>query len=415
VSISDVQVPKAELVDVTLLKTDSCNPNKMTDGELERLKTSVQKYGFIVPIITNKEYLIADGEQRYITAKALGMKQVSVIRLDVDDVDRRLLRQVLNKLRGEHELLADALEFEKIIAANRTDDLKHLLDLSDSNLERYLRELHSPKDEDYQVPEIEKVQTDIKRGDIIQLGKHRLMCGDSTNANDMHCLIVDSKVDLVFTDPPYGIDYKSKEDFLNNIDASRHHVENEGDAEISLLPLLIDTFRNVTEYLASYNAFYICAPGKRLGDFFKALEHNNWQVGQVLVWVKNAIVLGRSDYYFQHELIIYGWKDHHKFYGKDQSSVWQIDRPRSSKMHPTMKPFPLVLKALINSSKPGDTILDPFGGSGTTLIVSQDLGRTCYMMEIDPRYCQVIVDRWEKYTGQKTIKISENNVPQNSD
>lgn len=156
-----VTIPNSTLVDVNKLKVDGENPNRMTDKQLTRLKSSIEKYGFIVPIITNRDLLVADGEQRLTTAKALNMKQVPVIRLSVEDVDRRLLRQVLNKLCGEHDLVADAYEFERIIQAGHEDELKHLLDLSDSQIERYLTEIHEPKTEDFEIPEIDKIKTSI--------------------------------------------------------------------------------------------------------------------------------------------------------------------------------------------------------------------------------------------------------------
>lgn len=165
-----VTIPQQELVEVGKLRVDGENPNRMTPKQLERLKTSVEKYGFIVPIITNKDLVVADGEQRLTVAKSLNMLKVPTIRLPIEDVDRRLLRQVLNKLRGEHELVADALEFERIIRAGHEDNLKHLLDLSDSQLERYLAEIREPKDESYEIPEIDKIHTDIQRGDIYKLG-----------------------------------------------------------------------------------------------------------------------------------------------------------------------------------------------------------------------------------------------------
>ena len=149
-----IKIPQAELVPISELTTDQCNPNRMSDKQLARLKTSVEKYGFIVPIITNKDLLVADGEQRLTVASTLGMKQVPVIRLPIEDVDRRLLRQVLNKLRGEHELVADALEFERIIGAGHEDELKHLLDLSDAQLERYLKRARN--EENYNEREIDE-------------------------------------------------------------------------------------------------------------------------------------------------------------------------------------------------------------------------------------------------------------------
>ncbi len=185
----EIQIPKQEFVDTSSLKVDGKNPNRMTKEQHERLASSIKKWGWLVDIITNKDLLVADGEQRLIVAKELGMPQVGIRRLPVEEVDRRLLRQVLNKLRGEHELLLDAEEFESIIDAGGKDDLKYLLDLTDAKLERYLQELSPPKDEDFEIPEIDKVETDIKKGDIIELGKHRLMCGDSTNPENVRALM----------------------------------------------------------------------------------------------------------------------------------------------------------------------------------------------------------------------------------
>jgi hypothetical protein len=202
-----IRIPTVETVPISTLKTDSENPNKMSRQQLDRLKKSIQTFGFIVPIVTNKDLLIADGEQRWVCAYELGMKEVSVIRLPVEDVDRRLLRQVLNKLRGEHELTADALEFEKIIGLGKEDDLKYLLDLNDSKLERYLREIHPLNPEDYEIPEIDKIQTDIKRGDIFSLGVHRLICGDATSSEDTSSLMNGQKASVYLTDSPYGVSY----------------------------------------------------------------------------------------------------------------------------------------------------------------------------------------------------------------
>lgn len=196
---TEIKTPSPELLPITSLTTDKTNPNRMSDSQLERLKTSIEKFGFIVPIITNKDLLVADGEQRLTVAQKLHMWKVPVVRLDVEDVDRRLLRQVLNKLRGEHELVADALEFERIIEAGREDDLKRLLDLSDSQLERYLQEVHEPK----QVPPpkpLEEVETDIQIGDRFNLGDSQLICGDCMEA--MRTLAPNT-VDFAMFSPPY--------------------------------------------------------------------------------------------------------------------------------------------------------------------------------------------------------------------
>jgi len=426
--MSTIQIPPVEPVSVSLLKVDGQNPNRMTKDQHERLATSIKKYGFIVPLITNRDLLIADGEQRFEVAKSLGMSEVPVIRLDVEDVDRRLLRQVLNKLRGEHELIADALEFEKIIGAGREDDLKHLLDLNDNGLERYIREIHPAKDEDYEIPEIDKVQTDINRGDILQLGKHRLMCGDSTIKEDIAALCT-QKVNMIFTDPPYGVGFDKhhlRDDIFKRIHAKTHRTvtgfknwgEIEGDKTL-------DTYFRFLDLMAEQNlniSWYLCAPSRYLGQILAYLDSLGVYFATPIVWVKEHWVMSWERYHAQHEQIIFAGDGAHPtgnksiWYGRhNETTFWQIHRESSLNLKsPTQKPTELVERALLNSSKPDDIVLDGFGGSGSTLIACEQTGRICYMMEIDPRYCQVIVDRWEKYTGQKAVKTGENNVPTNS-
>ena len=408
-----IRIPTVETVPISTLKTDSENPNKMSRQQLDRLKKSIQTFGFIVPIVTNKDLLIADGEQRWICAYELGMKEVSVIRLPVEDVDRRLLRQVLNKLRGEHELTADALEFEKIIALGKEDDLKYLLDLNDSKLERYLREIHPPNPEDYEIPEIGKVKTDIKRGEVFSLGNHRLMCGDATTL-DVDKLMENVICDLFITDPPYGVSYADKNVFLNAVwPANRveEEITNDGLTISQMKSLWLLAFKNALNHSRKGAIYYINAPqgGELMMMMMMTILEAGWQLKHTLIWKKNNIVMGRSDYKYQHEPILYGWKDgSHSFYGlAGCSSVWEIPKPHNSDLHPTMKPIKLIETELFNSSVEGETVLDLFGGSGSTLIACEQTGRGCYMMEIEPRYCQIIINRWEKYTGQKAVKLVE--------
>jgi DNA modification methylase len=412
--MTEIAIPQAQTLNVADLKTDGKNPNRMSKEQHERLATSIKKYGFIVPIITNKDLLIADGEQRWTVAKSLGMKQVSVIRLPVEEVDRKLLRQVLNKLRGEHELLLDAEEFDSIIELGGKDDLQHLLNLSDSDLEQYLRELNPTAEDKFEPQSLDEVETGISKGDIIQLGTHRLICGDITEPLTLERLIGDNKIDCVFTDPPYNCNYSSKNEFLNNYDKGNRIQKPIENDNIDIEPLLLQTWTNIKPFMADYNAVYICGVSSSLHNLFDTLAKADYFIHQVLVWEKNNIVLGRQDYENQHEFIVYGWFGKHKFYGRNQRSVWHIDKPNKSDLHPTMKPLPLVMKAVLNSSQPNSNVLDMFGGSGSTLIVCEDTGRNCYMSEIDPRYCEIICQRWEKYTGQKRKKVKENDQPQTS-
>jgi len=413
-----ILIPEPETVSIDQLKVDGQNPNKMTDRQLKSLAESIQRFGFIVPIITNKDLLIADGEQRWIIAKSLGMKQVSVIRLPVEDVDRRLLRQVLNKLRGEHELLADAYEFERIIQAGHEEDLKHFLDLSDSQLERYLSEIHEPKPEDYEIPEIDKIKTDIKRGDIYQLGNHRLMCGDATNKQDVEALMNGKKADMIFTDPPYGVEYEQGKFTGIKVKNPFPEIANDDLQGLQLYEFLKVAFTNCFNHSNEGTPIYVCSPSMTpsLMILYSAVA-SGFHMQSELIWVKHHFILGRGDYHWQHEKMWYGYKSnpHHWFGYRNLSTIWEVPTiPSGRYEHPTQKPLLLVKMAIDNSSNSGSCVLDLFGGSGSTLIACQQTGRTCYMMEIEPRYCQVIINRWEAYTKQKSVKISENNVPQNN-
>jgi DNA modification methylase len=380
-----VKIPNRELVSVAELKVDGLNPNVMTPKQHERLSTSIKKYGFIVPIITNKDLLIADGEQRLTVAQSLNMTQVPVIRLPVEDVDRRLLRQVLNKLRGEHDLTADALEFEKIITAGREEDLKHLLDLTDNGLEKYLREIRLVKDEDFEVPELDKIQTDIKRGDILELGVHRLMCGDATK--DIATLMDDTKADVLLTDPPYGINIIKGE--KGRIGLSKQYRPIEGD-DSPFDP----------EHLLTYSDVQILFGANYYAD--KLPSKSGW-----IVWMKKAEET-KSNYFADCELL---WTNQDKP-ARVYSHIWRGNWYRAGArkeelthmIHPTQKPVGLLSSIIQDYTHNPQTILDPYGGSGSTLIACEQTGRVCYMMEIDPRYCQVIVDRWEAYTGKKMVK-----------
>lgn len=416
----EVEIPPAELVPITFLTTDHDNPNRMGARQIAALKQSVQRWGFIVPIITNKELLVADGEQRLTVAQELGMKQVSVIRLPVKDVERRLLRQVLNKLRGEHELLADAYEFQRIIDAGYEDDLKYLLSLNDSKIELYLAEIQQPKNEDFEVTEIDKIQTNIQRGDVYKLGEHLLLCGDSTILEEVQRFL-DAPINMVFTDPPYGVKFDKRrfhnESFIRNPQKSsgtgfKNWGGVKGDATLKTYLIHL----SVLSKTAFDSSWYLCAPSRHLAEILAHLNHLGVYYATPIVWVKEHWVMSWERYHAQHENIIFAGEGAHPtgkksiWYGRsNESTVWQINRDNMSKdnLHPTQKPLELIRRALLNSSTKGQTVYDGFGGSGSTLIACEQTGRRCYMMEIDPRYCQVIVDRWQAYTSKKPLSLTK--------
>lgn len=260
------------------------------------------------------------------------------------------------------------------------------------------------------------VETVCKKGDIWQLGDHRLMCGDSTDSGSVALLMDGEKADMCFTDPPYGVSYAEKNKYLNAISRGNSiqiPIENDHASPSEMFEFWKCGLGIIGEFTKECMAYYITAP--QGGDLLLLLqaiqESETLALKHMLIWNKNNHVLGRCDYNYKHEPIIYGWKKKgtHHFVGgsKFKTSVWDIPKPLKSDLHPTMKPVELVSACLLDNSVEGQSVLDLFGGSGTTMIAAEKLNRRCYMMELDPHYCDVIIARWEKFTGRKAEKITE--------
>lgn len=251
----------------------------------------------------------------------------------------------------------------------------------------------------------ESINYNIKYGDIYQLGNHRLMCGDATKAKDVSKLVNDVKIDLLLTDPPYNVDYSgATEDQLK--------ISNDNLNEEVFFKFLLDSFSNAKAVMKEGASFYIWHAETTGLSFRLACQKAGLNIRQCLVWVKNAMIMGRQDYQWQHEPCLYGWKEgaSHNWYGdRKQTTVLRFNKPQRSSLHPTMKPLSLFTYQVLNSSKKDDNVLDLFGGSGTTLIVCEQEKRNCYMMELDANYANMIIKRWENYTGKKAIKKGENN------
>jgi len=273
--------------------------------------------------------------------------------------------------------------------------------VDDLDLPRELEEVEGQDD----VPEVpEKAAT--SPGDIWQMGDHLLICGDAADPSVYSRLLGRERVHMLFTDPPYGVSYGEKTRFLQEAGASkgREDIPNDDLSPAQLRALLFTVFSIIRDLFAEYSCYYVTSPvGDWLTTFLLALQDAGMPCRHVLVWKKSAPVLGRADYDYQHEPILYGWVKKHRFYGRGQfrTSVWEIPKPSKSKLHPTMKPVALIENALLNSTEQGDIVLDPFAGSGSTLIACEKTGRKARLIEIDPRYCDVIVRRWEEFTGGK--------------
>lgn len=402
-----------EIVTVKLadLKEDEKNPNRMTQDQRKGLKKSLQKFKNIKLVLIDQNNVIIDGHQRVDEMKALGVQETKAIRYKVtSEAERVQLRQVANKLYGEHDKKMDADDFLVLFKNQKLDELAELLARPQEEFQRALEKHHGiefVKEDGFDVDAALKEPPITKTGDIWQLGRHRLMCGDSTKKEDVDSLMDGKTADLLLTDPPYGVDYGSKNRFLNSIWFANRIEE----------PIFADS--NIDDYrawfaswlsniqLSETNAYYLTISDQKLLDLSDALIDTGFKISQYLVWVKNNHVLGRQDYANKHELIIYGWKGKHEFYGDFQTTVWEIDRPQKNQLHPTMKPIELASRMIGNSSKAESIVLDPFCGSGTTLIACEQLNRVCYAMEISPEYVTVIIRRWEALTGQKAQLIKE--------
>ena len=306
----------------------------------------------------------------------------------------RLLDNKLNESEWDMELLADDIP--------ELDFFGYDIDWELPEIEE---ENEVVEDEEPEPPEEPK----SKLGDIYQLGEHRLMCGDSTNVDNIAALCNGEKVDLYLTDPPYNVDYTGK-----TKDALK--IENDKKDDAGFRQFLVDAFSAASAVLKSGAAFYIWHADSEGYNFRGACHDIGWQVRECLIWKKNVMVLGRQDYQWQHEPCLYGWQgggSHAWYSDRKQTTILEFDRPTRSKEHPTMKPVALFDYLIKNSSKAGDIVLDSFGGSGTSIMACEQNGRRCYTMELDPRYVDVIIQRWENFTGQQAVllqRIEENEI-----
>lgn len=395
-----------ELADADLLVPNPRNPNRHPESQIALLAKIIKAQGWRAPItVSNRSGFIVRGHCRLLAARALGLEKVPVDRQDyateaeewADLVADNRLAELAETDTG---LLKDLLK--ELEAA--TFDLE-LTGFTEEDLEALLAQYRAPVDvveDDFDLDaELERVEEPVtRRGDLWTLGRHRLMCGDATNASDVQRLMRGALADLVFTDPPYNVDYTGKTD-----DALR--IENDCMPDRAFKEFLLRAYRNMLVVTKEGAAIYVCHADTEGVNFRTAMAEAGWELKQCIIWVKQHFVMGRQDYHWRHEPILYGWKPGaaHRWYGgRDQDTVWEFDRPSRNADHPTMKPVALVARALTNSSKSGDLVLDLFGGSGTTLIAAEQAGRICYMMEIDPRYCDVIVNRWKQLTQQEAVK-----------
>jgi DNA modification methylase len=405
----------SETVKLSTLIPDGKNANLGSPRGNQMIEDSLRQYGAGRSILLDKHGAIIAGNKTAENCGAIGMEDVIVVQSD----GTRLVAVQRTDLD-----LADPKTRQLAIADNRAgqvsldwdaDTLKGLVDdgvdlapfwTVDELEVLWPKKIDLLTDED-DVPPV-PVEPITKTGDLYTLGDHRLLCGDSTKREDVERLMGGQKADMVFTDPPYNVSVCGGDHNPQGRTFGKgKRIQNDSMSDGEFHQFLVGAFTSMSMVIKDGATVYVCHADTEGINFRTAFVESGFMLKQCLIWAKQQFVFGRADYHWQHEPILYGWKAGvaHKFYGeRNQGTIWSIDRPMRSEMeHPTQKPVALVEKAISNSSKSGDLLYEPFGGSGSTLIACEKTGRKCYMMELSPQYCDVIVTRWEQATGKKAV------------
>jgi len=370
------------------------NPRVISDFAVEKVANSIKEFGIKQPLVIDENNTIVVGHTRLKACELLGIKEVPcIVAEDLTKEQIDAYRLADNKT-GEFSLWDDKkLEIEM-------EDIS--IDMEQFGFDLFEGEEEVGLTDPDEVPEAPKVAIS-KLGQIYKLGNHRLMCGDSTSVSDVEKLMEGKEADMVITDPPYNV-------AIEGGTKDKLTIKNDKMGKEEFSEFLTKCFKNIESSLKSGGAFYIWFASREHINFEQALLVNGLIVREELIWVKNSLVLGRQDYQWKHEPCFYGWKEGAShFWGTDRSQTTTIewDRPTASKLHPTMKPVGLFSYEIENSSKKGELVLDLFGGSGTTIIACEQINRRCYMMEFDPIYADVIIKRWEDFTGKKAELIKD--------
>jgi len=374
------------------------NPRHKYD--INKVAQSIKEFGFQQPIVVDRAGVIIVGHGRYEAAKSLDLKSIPVTIADLPPEKAKAYRIADNKTNEYSDWDMGLLIQEFTDLLDNNYDLE-LTGFDPDELEKIIvGEKDGLTDEDAvpETPEEPKAQI----GDIYKLGKHKIICGDSTELSFYEKLLENHKIDLLITDPPYNVDYEGKT-------KEKLKIENDKKNDEEFQKFLDDFTFNTFEFMKGGASYYIFHADVNGLNFRQSLKNNNIQLRQNLIWVKNSMVMGRQDYQWKHEPILYGWKngESHSWYSdRKQTTLINYDRPTKSKLHPTMKPVGLIEYLIKNSSKSEDIVFDSFLGSGSTLLACEKTNRICYGIEFDPKYVDVIVKRWEQYTGQKAEKIN---------
>lgn len=407
-------------VGIDKIKPYEYNAKEHPKEQIEQIKKSILDYGNNDPIAVDENNVIIEGHGRYIAMCDLGYDEVEIIRLEhMTEEQKKAYRLVHNKLTMNSDFDFEMLEKELALLQNQ--------DMQEFGFD-FIPDFTTDATDDDIIEEVlqSEAETMTKAGDVWQLGKHRLICGDCTERAVIEALLDGEMVDLLLTDPPYNVAVENSEGLT---------IANDNMSDTAFYEFLKDAFSSADSAMKEGAAFYIWHGESEGLNFRRACQYTGWDIKQCLIWVKNQNTIGRQDYQWKHEPCLYGWKNggaHYFVKNRKQSTVIDDDmnlelltaeelrqliaeliepttiiregKPLKNGEHPTMKPIPLIKKQIKNSTKKGGTVLDLFGGSGTTLLACEELDRVCYMCELDPKYCDVIIKRWEELTGETAAK-----------
>jgi len=383
---------KAKISDI---KVNPNNPRLIKDDKFKKLVQSIKDFPEMLdirPIVVNKDMIILGGNMRYKACKEAGLKEVPIIITNLTEEQQREFLIKDNTSGGEWDwnMIANEWDVEQLAEWGLDVPLD------------FETELEAEED-DFEVPE-GGIETDIVLGDLFEIGEHRLLCGDSTQTDTFQKLMQGEMADMCVTDPPYNVAYEGKtKDALT--------IENDAMGNDDFYKFLYDFYSALTTAVKKGGAIYVWHASSEIINFGKAMVDAGWLLKQQLIWVKNSMVMGRQDYQWKHEPCLYGWLkgDSHKWYSdRKQTTIIEHDRPSRNGEHPTMKPIGLFSYQIENSSKQGDIVIDAFGGSGTTMVACEQIKRKARLIEFDPKYCQVIVDRMLKL--DPTLEVKRNGI-----
>jgi len=385
------------------LKPAAYNPRKKLkkgDKEYEKIKQSLLKFGYVDPILVNEDLTVIGGHQRLTVLKDLDYETAKCVIVKLSKEDEKALNIALNKITGQWD---EALLADLLLDLQESDFNLDLTGFEPPEIDDILSNVHDKElsEDEFDVEEELKKPTLSRHGDIWQLGKHRVICGDSTKAETYKQLLDDRKANLVVTDPPYNVD----------VEETAGKILNDNMSDGDFYQFLLSMFTQVENHMEDDASIYVFHADTEGLNFRKAFKEAGFYLSGCCIWKKNSLVLGRSPYQWQHEPCLYGWKKkgkHQWFSDRKQTTIWEYDRPKSSKDHPTMKPIQLMAYPIQNSSMRGTIVLDPFLGSGSTLIAADQTGRVCYGIELDEKFVDVIVKRYIEVTGDTEVTVQRN-------